>query len=71
MLEHKYLVTRGGGGTLYNPEQQDDPASWHEFTTRLIFKVHSLTLAEADSTALLGRKLSLGGVELDRFPLNK
>jgi hypothetical protein len=71
MLEHRYLVTRGGGATLCNPEQQDDRASWQDFTTMFISRVHSVTATEADGSALLGRKLSLGGVELDRFLLNK
>ncbi len=64
-------MNRGGGATLYNPEQQDDPASWQEFTTRFISRFQSLTVAEADGSALLGRKPSLGSVELDRFLLNK
>ena len=66
-----YLATGGGGATLYNPEQQDDPASWQDFTTKFISKVHSLTVAEVDGSTLLVRQVSLEGAELDRFITNK
>jgi acid phosphatase type 7 len=65
------MVTGSGGSTVRNPEQQDDLISWQDFTTKFISRVHSLTVAETDGSALLGRKLSLGGIELDRFLLNK
>ena len=41
-----YVVTGAGGQRLYNPEQQDDPASWQEFTYKHISKDH---LADASS----------------------
>ena len=31
-----YVVTGAGGQHLYNPEQQDDPASWQEFTYKFV-----------------------------------
>ena len=40
-----YVVTGAGGQHLYNPEQQDDPASWQEFTYKHVSKVFSLTVA--------------------------
>ncbi len=43
-----YLVTGAGGQRLYNPEQQDDPASWQEFTYKHISKVHSLTVVDVE-----------------------
>ena len=43
-----YLVTGAGGQHLYNPEQQDDPASWQAFTFKHVSKVHSLTVADID-----------------------
>ncbi len=43
-----YIVTGAGGQHLYNPEQQDDPASWQEFTYKHISKDHSLTVVEID-----------------------
>jgi hypothetical protein len=62
-----YLVTGAGGASLYNPEQQDDPSSWSEFTCRFVSKVHSLTVAEVDGKKLTIRQLSDQGAELDRF----
>lgn len=66
-----YLVTGGGGATLYNPEQQDDPASWQDFTDKFISKVHSLTVAEVDGSTLTVRQVSSQGEELDRFIIGK
>ncbi len=43
-----YIVTGAGGQHLYNPEQQDTPSSWQEFTVKHISKVHTLTLAEVE-----------------------
>ena len=37
-----------GGPDLYNPEQQDDPSTWQEFTHKFVSKVHSLTVADVD-----------------------
>jgi hypothetical protein len=66
-----YLVTGGGGASLYNPEQQDDPASWQEFTSTFISQIHSLTVAEANGSSLLVRQISRDGVELDWFLITK
>ena len=66
-----YLVTGGGGASLYNPEQQDDPSTWKEFTHKFVSKVHSLTIAEVDGSKLTVRQVSLRGAELDRFVVTK
>jgi len=66
-----YLVTGGGGADLYNPEQQDHPKSWQEFTAKFISKVHSLTLVDVDGPSLTVRQLSDEGAELDRFVVNR
>jgi hypothetical protein len=66
-----YIVTGAGGQHLYNPEQQDDPASWQEFTYKHISKVHSLTLAEVDGRTLTLRQLTVSGEEVDRFVVTK
>ncbi len=66
-----YLVTGGGGASLYNPEQQDNPSSWYDFTLKFISKVHSLTVAEVDGSTLRVRQLSEDGTELDRFVIHK
>jgi hypothetical protein len=66
-----YLVTGAGGQRLYNPEQQDDPASWQEFTYKHVSKVFSLTLAEVDGSTLTVRQLTPDGEEVDRFVVTK
>ena len=62
---------RRRGASLYNPEQQDDPASWKEFTHKFISKVHSLTIADVEGPKLTVRQVSLEGEELDRFVLTR
>jgi 3',5'-cyclic AMP phosphodiesterase CpdA len=66
-----YLVSGGGGANLYNPEQQDDPATWQEFTDKFVSKVHSLTIVEVDGPRLRVRQVSVQGDELDRFNVTK
>jgi hypothetical protein len=66
-----YVVTGAGGQHLYNPEQQDDPASWQEFTSKHISKVHSLTVADVDGPTLIVRQLTADGDEVDRFVVTK
>src|SRR5262249_30530413 len=66
-----YLVTGAGGQHLYNPEQQDDPASWQEFTFKHVSKVHSLTVADMDGRSLTIRQLTPDGEEVDRFVIKK
>ncbi len=66
-----YLVTGAGGQHLYNPEQQDDPASWQEFTFKHVSKVHSLTVADIDGSTATIRQLTASGDEVDRFVITK
>ena len=66
-----YLVTGAGGQHLYNPEQQDDPGSWQEFTYKHVSKVFSLTLAEVDGSTLTVRQLTPDCEEVDRFVVTK
>ena len=66
-----YLVTGAGGQHLYNPEQQDDPESWQEFTYKHISKVHSLTVADSNGSSLTIRQLTASGEEVDRFVIKK
>ena len=66
-----YLVTGAGGADLYNPEQQDDPESWQEFTFKYQAKVHSLTIADVEGSTLTVRQVSADGEELDRFVVTK
>jgi acid phosphatase type 7 len=66
-----YVITGAGGQDLYNPEQQDDPASWQEFTYKHVSKVHSLTVADVDGPTLTVRQLTPDGEEVDRFVIKK
>jgi hypothetical protein len=66
-----YLVTGAGGQHLYNPEQQDDPASWQEFTYKHVSRVHSLTVADVDGSTLTIRQVTPEGQEVDRFVIKK
>jgi hypothetical protein len=66
-----YIVTGAGGRHLYNPEQQDDPASWQEFTYKHVSKVHSLTVAEVEGATLTIRQITADGEEVDRFTVTK
>jgi hypothetical protein len=66
-----YIVTGAGGQRLYNPEQQDDPASWQEFTFKHISKEHSLSVVEIDGPTLTLRQLTAEGDEVDSFVITK
>ena len=66
-----YLVTGGGGAKLYNPEQQDDPASWQPFTDKFISKQNSFTTVEVDGRNLKIRQVADDGSEVDRFKVSK
>ena len=66
-----YIVTGAGGQSLYNPEQNNDPASWQEFTDKFISNVHSLTVADVKGKTLTIQQLSADGKELDRFKIVK
>lgn len=66
-----YLVTGAGGAGLYNPEQQNLPSSWQEFTAKYFAEKHSLTLVDVKDRTLSVRQLSEEGVEVDRFTLTK
>ncbi len=66
-----YIVTGAGGQHLYDPQQQDDPASWQPFTVKHISKLHSLTVADVDGSTLPVRQLTADGDEVDRFVVTK
>lgn len=66
-----YLVTGGGGATLYNAEQQDQPRTWQSFTEKFVSKVHSFTVVEVEGKALNVRQVSDQGVEVDAFRIAK
>jgi hypothetical protein len=66
-----YIVSGAGGQHLYNPEQQDDPGSWQEFTFKHVSKVHSLTVADVNGATLTIRQITADGDEVDRFTVTK
>jgi hypothetical protein len=66
-----YVVTGAGGQHLYDPEQQDDPDSWQEFTYKFVAKVHTLTVADVKGATLTVRQLFADGREADRFVIKK
>ena len=66
-----YLVTGGGGARLYNPEQQDDPKSWQEFTHKFVSRVNSMTVVDANARQLSVRQIDLNGLEVDRFTVKR
>lgn len=66
-----YLVTGAGGQHLYNPEQQDDPGSWQEFTYKHVSKVFSLTVVDVDGSTVTVRQLTPEGDEVDHFVVTR
>jgi hypothetical protein len=62
-----YLVTGAGGARVYNPEQQDAPATWQPFTHKFVSVVNSFTVVDASGEKLTVRQISKDGKELDRF----
>ena len=66
-----YLVTGAGGARLYNPEQENNPESWQDFTTRFLSKEHSFTIADAGDSKLTVRQVDENGKEADRFVVTK
>jgi hypothetical protein len=66
-----YVVTGAGGQHLYNPEQQENQASWQPFTCKFVSKVNSLTVVDVRGRSLTVRQLAADGQELDRFTVEK
>lgn len=66
-----YIVSGAGGAGLYNPEQQDDPASWQGFTHKFISKVHSLSVVEVNGKTLKLKQIDTAGKEVDSFQIKK
>lgn len=66
-----YLVTGAGGRHLYNPEQQDEPASWKEFTVKHVSKVFSMTLVDVDGKTVRVQQLGADGQTIDEFTITR
>ena len=66
-----YLVTGAGGARVYNPEQQDDPATWQPFTDKFVSIVNSFTVVDASGDKLSIRQITKDGTEVDHFVVTK
>jgi hypothetical protein len=66
-----YIVSGAGGAGLYNPEQQDDPASWQPFTNKFISTVHSLSVVDVEGRTLKLKQVSETGETVDSFRIAK
>jgi len=66
-----YLITGAGGAELYDPDQNDDPSSWLEFTAKFNSRVHSLTVADVDGRTAKFRQVSAAGDVIDTFSITK
>lgn len=66
-----YLVTGAGGAGLYNPDQQDNRASWQEYTFKFIAKEHSYTRVDVSGRRLTVNQISDRGKVLDTFVVAK
>ncbi len=66
-----YIVSGAGGAELYNPEQQNDPASWQTFTNKFVSQVHSLSVVAIDGKTLRMKQVSDTGETVDSFRIAK
>jgi hypothetical protein len=66
-----YVVSGAGGNHLYNPEQQEAPETWQEFTYTHISRTHSFTVVEINGTTLELRQLTADGYDVDHFTITK
>ncbi|HXA51180.1 MAG TPA: metallophosphoesterase [Candidatus Acidoferrum sp.] len=66
-----YIVSGAGGAELYNPEQENDPASWQPFTEKFISQVHSMSVVDIDGKTLRLKQVSDTGKTVDSFRVTK
>jgi len=66
-----YIISGGGGASLYNPEQQTDPASWQPFTDKFVSQVHSLSVVDIEGKTLRLKQVSETGEIVDSFRIAK
>lgn len=66
-----YIVSGAGGASLYNPEQQGNPASWQAFTNKFISQVHSMSVVDIDGKTFHLKQISDTGEEVDAFRILK
>ncbi len=66
-----YLVTGGGGASLYDTDQEKKPETWQDFTVKFISSRHSLTVVNVDGKKLSVRQIAENGNEVDKFVIEK
>ena len=66
-----YVVTGGGGATLYSPDYDDKPEIWKPFTKKYIGMVNSFSVMDIDGKKLTVKQLSIDGKELDSFTVTQ
>jgi len=73
-----YIVTGAGGKHLYDPEFNDNPASWkHEddgnedYVVKMVTDRHSLTVFDIDGKRLSMAQIDETGQEFDRITITK
>ena len=70
-----YIVTGGGGASLYDPDYTDSPDKWKnggmQFTTKMVSDRHSFSLVEASPTKVVVRQIDENGKEVDRIAVTK
>jgi predicted phosphodiesterase len=72
-----YIVTGGGGASLYDQEFTDSPAKWKRengepnYTAKFISDRHSFTVVEADAAKLVLRQVDDAGKEADAVTITK
>jgi 3',5'-cyclic AMP phosphodiesterase CpdA len=66
-----YIVTGGGGASLYNPEMQKTPEAWQPFTNKFISEVHSFTVVDIDGKKMKVKQISETGDEVDSWQIVK
>ena len=66
-----YIVSGGGGASLYDPEMQKSPEKWQPFTTSFISEIHSYTVAEVEGKTLKVKQVSEKGDKVDAWQIVK
>ena len=66
-----YIVTGGGGASLYDRNLNDSPEKWQSFTVKYEAKVRSMSSVDINGKTLTVRQIGEDGKELDRWQITK
>lgn len=66
-----YIVDGAGGAHLYDPELQEQPNVWKEFTTRHFARVNSFSDVQIDGNRFTLRQISSDDKLPDHFQITK